>query len=493
MLTRSLLCSSAGPSVGKSTISKRVRPESPDTDELSSSYELTPPAPKKRREDAVKPQPAKETTKETTVQATRVGTRLTRGASVAAAAAATATSQPASTSYRACQQGGRVFALRGKFYYTASVTNTWEEGDDETMCRVEFDDDSSANILLTALYRCELRVGDEVRVPGKKGGKLGRVAHVSAVPSWEERAKVSVRVSITPKEEVLVINGKDMAVAAAIVKKEWNDRKATSLEDIGLGAELERAQEDAERKQEEAKASGRRIPSTAMLGPPRWKSPPVPPPTRAVTLPPRGKKRPPTAMEEPSVGPSSKRRRLLPAPPTQPFTNHLFILALAVYDKAGTKLGDVERSERKTKLTADIERLGGRVVDGFEDLLNWGGQISDDADRWIWDNGDLQYIASEPAASGKGKKPGKRGPGSKAVSEPAKLFLIADVVNRNVKYMMALATGVPCVHKGWIDDQVSCFNILASISNRCIRAAWRGLRICFQQANVSALNILVLS
>lgn len=281
------------------------------------------------------------------------------------------------------------------------------------------------------------------------------MAHVSAVPSWEERRKVSVRLSTAPKEEVIVINGSDLAVDAPIVEKKWKDRKVTSLEDIGLGEEQIREQEEAEQKKAEATAKGGRVPSSVMLAPPRWKSSPAPPQKRATTLPPRGKKRPPTAMEEPETetGHTEKRRRLLTPPPVKPFEGHVFVLALAVKDKAGVKLGSVERVSRKHRLTLDIQRLGGKVVDGFDTLLKWNGSISDDADRWIWEHGDLKYSADEPKASVKPSKRGKHIPGSKRASDPAKLFLIADGANRNVKYMMALAAGVPCVDKGWIDDE----------------------------------------
>lgn len=434
------------------TLGKRARPESPEEDLFSGDEELTLPPSKKRRPDEA-PKPTKRPAKASTSRGKSANVRPARGPSVVPVAP----HRPPSSSYRSCQQGGRVFARRDKHYFVATVTDSWEDDADDsvTVCQVAFDDESTREISLTSLYRCELREGDEVRVPGKKGKKLGRAATVSAVPSWEERGKVSVRLSTVPKEDVAVIDGSDMAVDATIVEKKWIDRKATSLEDIGLGEELVRVQEEAERKKAEAKAIGRPAPSAAMLGPPRWKSPQAAPPKRAVTLPPRGKKRPPTAIEEPSSRSLEKRRRLLLPAPAQPFAGHLFILALAVNDDSGTRIGAAERTERKNELTTEIERLGGRVVDGFEDLLNWGGDISDDADRWIWDQGDLKYVVAKPTGATQGTKRGKRAPGTKLAAEVLKLFLIADGANRNIKYMMALAAGVPCIDKGWIDDEVS--------------------------------------
>ena len=303
---------------------------------------------------------------------------------------------------------------------------------------------------------CELREGDHIKVPGSKGGKLGREGNVSAVPLWEEKSRVSVRLATVPREEVAVFEGKNIAVEAEIVRKQWTDRKAETLEDIGLGAELIRAQQEQEKKEAEAKARGRPLVSAALLGPPRWKDSPPPPP-RPTSLPSRRQKRPPSAIEGEESATSHKRRCFLPtpastAPSSKPFSNHLFIHALAVNDDEGNKLEDDQRSARKTELTANIERMGGKVVSGFEALLHWGGSVNDDANSWVWEAGDLQYISDQFTASVKGSK---RGNGVASNLDPPKLFLVADSANRNTKYLMALAAGIPCVGQGWINHEVS--------------------------------------
>jgi hypothetical protein len=49
----------------------------------------------------------------------------------------------------------------------------------------------------------------------------------------------------------------------------------------------------------------------------------------------------------------------------------------------------------------------------------------------------------------------RRGAGSTTSSEPPRIFLVADGPNRNTKYVMALAAGIPCVDQGWVYDEVS--------------------------------------
>jgi BRCA1 C Terminus (BRCT) domain len=348
-----------------------------------------------------------------------------------------------------------VFAPWREVYYTATVTDTWK---DKTVisCRVQFDDKTWADIPLKSLYRCELHEGDKIKVPGLKGKKLGRDGYVSAVPLWEDRHRVSVRLVTIPQEEVAIFDGKKIAVVADFVRKEWEDRKAMTLEDIGLGKELIRAQEEKERKEAEAKAMGRTIPSAAFLGPPRWKDSPPPPPRHA-SLPSRGRKRPPPATDSEVPATSHKRRRLA-VPSTNnassdlPFTNHLIIHALAVNDDKGNPLEKDQRGVQKKELTANIERLGGKVINGFGELLQWGGALSDDGDRWVWEAGDIQEVKDEPSPPATKKR---RGAGTTTSPEPPRIFLVADGPNRNTKYLMALAAGIPCVDQGWVYDEAS--------------------------------------
>jgi hypothetical protein len=387
-----------------------------------------------------------------------------------------------------------VFALWKNDYYTASVKDNWEV-DDVITCSVRFDDSSWTDLPLKSLYRCELREGDKIKVPGVKGKKLGRDGYVSAVPLWEERQRVSVRLATIPQEEVAIFDGKKIAVAADLVRKEWKDRKAQTLEDIGLGAELIRVQEEKERKEAEAKAIGRTIPSADFLGPPRWKDSPSPPPRR-VPLPSRGRKRPPPATDNGVSATSHKRRRLV-APSTNndssdpPFTNYLFIHALAVNDDKGNPLQEERRDVQKQELIANIEDLGGRVVNGFGELLQWGGTISDDCDRWVWEAGEIRQVKNEPSTA---TTKSKRGTGSKNSSEPPRIFLIADGANRTSKYLMALAAGIPCLDQGWIYDEVSHKHITCTpLTNHYVRMSFRGLHTFFQQVRLLVWATLVLN
>jgi hypothetical protein len=82
------------------------------------------------------------------------------------------------------------------------------------------------------------------------------------------------------------------------------------------------------------------------------------------------------------------------------------------------------------------------IINGFGELLQWGGALSDDGDRWVWEAGDIQEVKDEPSAPTTKKR---RGAGSTTSSEPPWIFLVADGPNRNTKYLMALAAGIPCV------------------------------------------------
>jgi hypothetical protein len=202
----------------------------------------------------------------------------------------------------ACQRGGRVFALWLGEYYSATVEDSWKQ-DNMIMCSVRFDNNVWIDAPLKSLYHCELHEGDKVKVPGPKGEKLGRDGYVSSVLLWEDQDKVSVRLATTSHEKVANFDWKDIAVVADFVWKEWEDRQVMSLEAIGLGEEQVRMKEERERKEAEANATGRIIPSAAVLYPPRWKDGPPPPP-RNVTLPSRGRKRPPPVTDNKALAAS---------------------------------------------------------------------------------------------------------------------------------------------------------------------------------------------
>jgi hypothetical protein len=375
-----------------------------------------------------------------------------------------------------------VFAPWEGTYYTASVTNSWEK-DAVAMCSVCFDDGFQTDIPLKSLYRCELRERDKIKVLGLKGKKLARDGYVSGVPLWEERSKVRVRLATIAQEAIF--DGEKIAVGGDLVRKEWKDRKATTLEDIGFGEKLIRMPE-MWRKEAEAKAIGRRIPSAAFLGPPRWKDSPPPPP-RDPSLPSRGLKRPSSATDYEEA--TSHKRRRLAAPPTNdpssmtPFANHLLIHALAVNDGKGNPLEGDRRGVQKQELIKDIQDLGGKVVNGFGELLQWGGTISDDRDRWVWEAGQIREVKDKLSAPATRRK---RGTGS-TDSETPKIFLVADGPNRTTKYLMALAAGIPCVDQGWVYDKVSLKYInFTPFTNYYVRMSVHGMHTFFQLASLLA-------
>ncbi|CCA69761.1 hypothetical protein PIIN_03701 [Serendipita indica DSM 11827] len=370
----------------------------------------------------------------------------------------------------ACQSGGRVFAPLKKMYMTATVVEYQQKAERVKFkgkgkakatsfinCKVKFDDGTWEEIPLTELRRCELREGDELRIPGKRGAKLARTGHVSAVPSWIQRNTVSVRTTSKPKEEVTVVQGKDIGVPLEVIERDWDDRRVPTVEDIGLGEELIRAQEK-ERAAEEAKGKGKK-PKSMTLGPPKWKDSPPPPAFRERSIsPPLVRKRttPATGRSKKATASSSARRVSIAPSASAPqhdarLAGFAFIFALAFRDADGNKISDAAREKKKNGLVRIITRHGGRVVDdGFDSLFQLGGQTSDDGARWIWNKGDMFFPDDSKAAK---RKVPHSSTSSVAETKVERYMLLADGVNRNQKYMLALAMGIPCVNTRWIEDE----------------------------------------
>ena len=371
----------------------------------------------------------------------------------------------------ACQAGGRVFAPLDKMYLTATVVDyqyqaerTKSKGKGKAKstkiinCKVKFDDEKWEEIALTELRRCELREGDELRIPGKKGARFARTGHVSAVPSWIQRNTVSVRTASKPREEVTVVQGKDIGVTLEVLDRDWNDRRVSTVEEIGLGEELKRVQEETERAEQEAKAKGK-MPKTTTRGPPKWKDSPPPPPFRErSSSPPLAQKRTQVTVRSKKGAVSSSAR---PASVSHSVSAPLhdaqlvgfaFILALALCDVKGDKIPEADRQRKKSELVQIITRHGGRVIeDGFDSLFDLGGQTSDDNARWIWNTGDMSFF--DDAKLIKRKVPASS-TSSVPEAKPERYFLLADGVNRTQKYLTALAAGIPCVDSEWISTEM---------------------------------------
>jgi DNA repair protein Crb2 Tudor domain len=388
----------------------------------------------------------------------------------------------------ACQRSGRVFAPWRKVYYTATVTDSWQD-EGVTVCKVHFDDNTWVDIPLKSLYRCRFQEGDKVKVPGARGKKLGRDGYVSAVPLWEDQRMVSVCLETALQEEVVIFEGKEVAVEADSVTEEWEDRKVVTLEDIGLGQVSIWVQGEKKRTETEAKVTAQ------ASSPPQLKGGPPSRPTGS-SLPSRRRKRPPPAIDDEDPGSPHKRRRLEEPStsnpsPSKPFTNHTFILSIPVNDNEGNRLDIRQRAMKKLNLTLDIEDLGGNVVSTFGDLVQWGGVISENHDRWVWNAGDIKQVRGEPSGP---TTEGNRGTGSFDPSEPSKIFLVAEGASLSTKYLLALAAGIPCIDQGWLHSGVSRKYItLTPLTYSSGRLTFHGMRTSFQQANLLAWAAPVLS
>jgi hypothetical protein len=389
---------------------------------------------------------------------------------------------------------GRVFALWKKHYFTATVTDSWEASEEETpvevplvkgkakakgkdkgktkevatqpsgiICHIKFDDGTLTKLPLQTLYRCELREDDEIKVPGKRGGKLGRTGVVSSTKSWVEEETVEVLLSTSPQKEKITVVAKDLAADANVVKSSWTNRAVVSLEDIGLG-ESPRDAVEGERVRQAAKHRDRRA---SIPGENRSEASLPPISRQPGPSPPRVRKQTDTSTEDHPSAPPSKRQLTahfssLPVDPKKPLRGHMFIIALTVHDEEFNQADEKERKALKqkrdavkTRLQNSITKLGGQVIDGFDNLISWGGQIGDDEKRWIW----TAASPEDPANNSAGWKTKNT-----AQSVPDRLFVLADASNCHLKYLMALAAGVPCVDKAWIEDNVSRIRFPFSVS-----------------------------
>ncbi|KAG8768199.1 hypothetical protein FRC16_007123, partial [Serendipita sp. 398] len=361
----------------------------------------------------------------------------------------------------ACQGRGRCFAPWNKSFYPASVVDTNSSSEKKRKrkeahitCRVEYDDGSSADVLLTSLYRCELHYGDEIQVPGKKGARLSRTGKVSDLSFWEGSSTVGVQIS---KSENVVFASKDIAVKGEIVEKGWIDRKVQNPEDIGLARQTD-DEPSLDVSESRIGADRKSRPISRLRQAKRKNTPQLPNPRRQSSPPSRVPKRTTqVAVTQTVAGPSRLHRsdRIATPPEThtqddaQPLQGYGFIIALSVSDEKGQRVPDAKRDQEKKDLEEMIAELGGRVLnDAFEVFFQWGGQISDDGSRWIWNKGDLSFVDEA-------KAPRRRHDNKAGTTTPGRFILLADRVNRTQKYMMALAAGIPCVDRRWILNRLS--------------------------------------
>jgi hypothetical protein len=431
------------PSTQEKPSRKRTRQDSTLEDEVLDE-EVFPPRSLQAKQ--TRTQPGRTNVSKTTASSPR----RTRARTAASTSQSTSIGQPVT-------RKNYVFALHGKHYRPAVVTETWEQSAKSgsskgkrkdtvtTMCRMKFEDDTEIEAPLNLLYRCELREGDELVIPGKKGGKFARKGRVVDVESWADNGRVSVQPELTSRKGMRVFESMDIAVSPDTVWREWEERKIAELDDIQK-EESSLEDDDEEEADMKPRTKGRKPRQTTVIDDTY--------PTQSTGAP-RGSMDPPMPSQDERP---RKRIRLLPSTATsnKPLAGCAFIVALSITDEKGNRVSDASRNAGKAGLQKRIKQLGGRVIeDDFSGLIRYGGSFSDDGNRWIWNSGDLEFV--DHTSTGKQRK-GKASSSSRKQS-PEALFLIADRTNRTVKYMTALATGIPCIHKSWIESGVRLFTL----------------------------------
>jgi BRCA1 C Terminus (BRCT) domain len=342
----------------------------------------------------------------------------------------------------AARRDGYVFALYGNHYVPAKVIDTWRKASQGgsssvVFCRLGLENGTLFEAPLNVLYRCEVREGDHLCIPGVRGGRFGRNGTVVDIQNWERSGQVTVHPELMPVKKVDIFSSKDIAATPDVLCKEWDDRKVGKIEDVKRMLSLPPT------KQVKDSTRG----------------------TKNLHLLPHG-----NAVQSADVAPLSKglrstppqtskflfgkRIRILAAstPSTllKPLSGCAFIISLSLTDKAGNHIAQTLRNQNKAKLERNIRDLGGRVIeDNLAELVRFGGSFNGGGSRWIWDKEHLDF---------EGRAPVKRRKGctllDASFASPEPVFLIADRANRSMKYMTALAIGIPCIHQGWIDSKV---------------------------------------
>ncbi|KAF9013900.1 hypothetical protein BDQ17DRAFT_1230890 [Cyathus striatus] len=85
----------------------------------------------------------------------------------------------------------------------------------------------------------------------------------------------------------------------------------------------------------------------------------------------------------------------------------------------------------KVNIINSIRSAGGIVVDDFSSVINMEGKHAYNNNQWVIEKKDVKWI------------------GDKNIE---RLFLIADDANQKPKFLIALALGIPCLSRSWVDD-----------------------------------------
>ena len=108
----------------------------------------------------------------------------------------------------------------------------------------------------------------------------------------------------------------------------------------------------------------------------------------------------------------------------RPFSRIGFVITLGP--------GNTGWEQERDRLINTINEAGGTVINDWSDIFTLEGRHEYANKRWIITENDLEYVPVEDVES---------------------VFLLAEIMNRKPKYLIALALGIPCVSIEWLESQ----------------------------------------
>lgn len=260
---------------------------------------------------------------------------------------------------------------------------------------VLFDDGDSMEVDVSKMRRGDLRVGDMLIV----NGKARQIAKVTDITGWGVAGKWSVDVVINHRngsQEEATIESKNLRVSEKEVERQWVDRRL-EIDDVEL-AEINSFSTNTGTNSNEASLA----------------TPAPKPATNA----------PPSARRVHYALPGSAQRQQGGRVGTRgPERSGLFTgIAFVITHHPESGVTDA----RKDRLKKDIERYGGYVANNWDEVYSIEGHGN------ISGRKDIKWVLNKPGITN--------------------VLLLADKATQTVKYLMALALGVPCVSTQWITD-----------------------------------------
>lgn len=330
------------------------------------------------------------------------GGRVTRSSSRTRAGSARPTTPGSTSSTRRSAKKqrtslgptSRVFARwTDRSFYPGRVTA--QNTRNRARFTVLFDDGDSMEVDVSKMRRGDLRVGDMLIV----NGKARQIAKVTDISGWGVAGKWSVDVVINHRngsQEEAVIESKNLRVSEKEVERQWVDRRL-EIEDVEL-AEINSFSTNTGTNSNEA--------SLATPGPKPAAN--APPSVRRVHYALPGSAQRQQGGRAATRGPESR--------------NQFSGIAFVITHHPDSGVSDA----RKDKLKKDIERYGGYVANTWDEVYSIEGHGT------ISGRKDIKWVLNKPGITN--------------------VLLLADKATQTVKYLMALALGVPCVSTQWITD-----------------------------------------